>query len=230
VPELVLPTDGKLKYIGNYAFGSAIDGWGLASLTIPYGVEEIGVGAFYSHQIMTYLSLPASLVSIGENAFGLCPALESEIRLSGDIKSIGDYAFSACYKVPKITISGTDVVIGHFAFSDCKAATEINLSGVKQIGRKAFSGCKSVTDIWIPSGVDAIYGYAFNGCSSATSISVMGRPTNFLETAEYAFNGCPTSASVYLGGFTNEEVQLYGSRLGFKSGTTIRTSNGSVTI
>ena len=58
------PSGSALQSIGSYAFY----GYKLRKLSLPYGVERIGSDAFKNCDTLSYLELPGTVQSIGENA------------------------------------------------------------------------------------------------------------------------------------------------------------------
>src|SRR5205823_3354195 len=65
------------------------------SYTIPASVTSIGTNAFYECYSLTSVTIPDSVTSIGNNAFGDCTGLAS-VTIGNGVASIGDWAFSYC--------------------------------------------------------------------------------------------------------------------------------------
>ena len=65
------------------------------------------------------------------------------IRLSANVKTIGEYAFHWLTRVTKVSIEGSGVTIKHAAFSDCFRLTEFpfNAGVITSIGDAAFIHC-----------------------------------------------------------------------------------------
>lgn len=99
----VLPTDGSITEIGDYAFNNCI---GLESILIPESVIGIGNSAFSGCSKLTKIIIPESVTRIGSNAFSGCSEL-TEIIIPSGIKEFGDYVFSNCKKLENITFNGT---------------------------------------------------------------------------------------------------------------------------
>ena len=78
----VIPTDGSVTSIGDYAFSYCTS---LASVTIPNSVTSIGSYAFYECISLTSIAIPDSVTSIGGYAFGKCISLRS-VRFDGTVE------------------------------------------------------------------------------------------------------------------------------------------------
>ena len=87
---------------------------GQSHVTIPEGVKRIAPYAFYKHNGLLSVSMPDSLIEIGESAFEDCNNM-SEVFGGTNIQVIKDRAFNQC---PLQTVKITDAVesIGLLAF------------------------------------------------------------------------------------------------------------------
>ena len=96
---------------------------------------------------MTSVTIPNSVTSIGDGAFGGCIGLTS-LTIPNSVISIGDYAFSACTGLPSVTIPNSVTSIGDWAFSDCTGLTSVTIpNSVTEIGEGAFYYCLGLTRI-----------------------------------------------------------------------------------
>ena len=78
------------------------------------------------------------------------------------VSSIGDWVFSWCDSLTKVTIPNSITSIGDNAFRGCSGLTEVTIpNSVTSIGDGAFRGCTSLTDITIPNSVTSIGVKAF---------------------------------------------------------------------
>ena len=92
--------------------------------TIADGTVSISPWAFSSAQI-TSVSIPASVTSIGYNAFNGCPNLTSVI-IPASVTSIGNFAFQSCTKLEYVyVLPTTPPTIGYNPFNACNALTAI---------------------------------------------------------------------------------------------------------
>ncbi len=74
---------------------SAFEWCSVESITIPNSVISIGESAFKYCESLESVTIPNSVTSIGESAFGNCESLES-ITIPNSVTSIGVGAFSGC--------------------------------------------------------------------------------------------------------------------------------------
>lgn len=133
----------------------------LTSITIPASVVQIGEGAFAYCNKLTSINLPEGLTSIGNNAFQGCSAITS-IEIPASLKAISNYAFSGCSELAQITLNG-DISIGRFAFENCTKFEELVIAyTIVHIDDYAFSGCDSLWSIEIAE-IGTSASYAFFG-------------------------------------------------------------------
>jgi len=88
------------------------------------------------------LTLPSSLISIGDNSFHKCRNLE-EIELPDSVEKIGLSAFLGCTSLKKVHISKSLKTIKKGTFVNCESLTEIEIpDSVQEIEKTAFQGCR----------------------------------------------------------------------------------------
>ena len=156
-------------------------------------------------------TIPNSVTSIGDGAFGGCSGLTS-ITIPNSVTSIGDYAFYWCSGLTSVTIPNSVTSIGSYAFSNCSGLTSPVYNahcfaymptsyrgayaipeGIKQIAGGAFYYCDGLTSVTIPNSVTSIGRSAFNSCRSLTSITI---PNSVTSIGDYAFGDCTGLTSV----------------------------------
>lgn len=108
----VIPS--SVSSIADYAFRFS----GLTSLTIPNSVISIGDWSFGACTGLTSVTIPNSVTQIGAEAFDYCSGLTS-LSISASVSSIGDYAFDYCSGLTSITCLNDDpenVTLGNGVF------------------------------------------------------------------------------------------------------------------
>ena len=98
---------------------------------------------------LTSVTIPNSVIEIGEEAFSGCTNLTS-VNIGNSVTSIGNYAFFNCSSLTSVTIPDSVTYIGFSAFEYCESLTSVTIpNSVTSIGEAAFSGCNSLTSMTI---------------------------------------------------------------------------------
>ena len=125
----------------------------LTTVVIPEGTEYIADSSFSNEDVdferrhtISSISLPSSLVSIGNNAFSSCGDLTA-IEIPDGVVSIGAGAFSKCHSLTTIVIPESVTTIGDEAFYYCDGLTSISIPDGVEIGNDAFARCSSLASI-----------------------------------------------------------------------------------
>ena len=102
----IIPTDGSVTSIGDYAFSSC------KSITIPDSVTSIGYYAFYGCTSLTSITIPNSVRRINNHAFRDCTSLTS-ITFEGTVAEWNAIVFSTYwhYNVPATEVVCSDGVV-----------------------------------------------------------------------------------------------------------------------
>ncbi len=141
---------------------------------------------------MDSITIPSSIISIGNEAFSGCSSLRKVVledatkTLSFGTSSSSQITFSDC-PIESIYL-GRDISYYYSPFGNKTTLTELTIgNSVTSIRDKAFSGCNSLTSVTIPNSVTWIGGSTFSDCSSLDSIAI---PSNVTSIGSNAFNGC----------------------------------------
>lgn len=155
-----------------------------------FAVTHIVNGAFSAAaggNNITYIYIPSSVVSIGEQSFAGATSLrELDLRHASGLKVIGKEAFKNTTSLDSVDLSNTAVtVIGESAFQGSERLTNVTLGGVKKIEGRAFNGAKALVNIDL-SRVIHIGAYAFEDCAALSGINL----TSLRTLGGNAFEGC----------------------------------------
>lgn len=105
-------TDSVIS-IGKYAFADCSN---LTTISLSNNLSTLSDGLFYyCDNLSDEIVLPEKLVSIGNNTFEHCRALEI-VNLPQSVTSIGSKAFYHCYALTEITIPESVISVGNNAF------------------------------------------------------------------------------------------------------------------
>ena len=160
-------------YSGDKPTGSLTIPASIQSGNVSYSVTSIGQGVFYNCYGLTSITIPASVTTIGQDAFAGSHLATVSFGAGSQLTTIGDAAFYNCWNLPSITLPASVTSIGQEAFSSCSGLTTVNFalgSQLTTIGNGAFYKT-GLTSITIPASVTTIGQSAFSYCSGLTSVS-----------------------------------------------------------
>ncbi len=190
VTALTLPAElaGRTQlHIGPGACAAA--GNVLTSVTLPTSILTIGSNAF-SGQPLTSVVIPEGVTAIGIGAFGGCSGLTS-VTLPSTLQTLSGFNGTG---LASIAIPDGVTEIGAHAFNDCAYLTDVTLpASLKTIGEYAFYGLK-ITGIDLPDGLETIGRYAF----SRTWLGDVVMPDSVISLGEGAYASCERMQSVRL--------------------------------
>jgi len=156
----------------------------IKKVVIQEGIINISRYAFWYCSSLTSLTLPSSLIEIGNYAFYNCNI--TDIDFPDKLQYIGESAFSF-NDFTTITIPSTITEIDYEVFRSCTKLKTVNLpSTITSIGKYAFYGCNSLVSINLPSSLKTIDDYAFEYCAFSSLII----PSSVSSIGKAAFIGC----------------------------------------
>ena len=142
-------------------------GTALYGTVTTYAGNEIPRTAFFGKKLTT-VNLPVNLESINYAAFAGCNQLTS-ITLPSTLVYIGDYAFSGC-GLTSIELPQSVEVMGKGVFSRCESMTSAVINS-KFIGDFAFLGDYRLNNVSVGANVGYILRGVFNGCTALTTLN-----------------------------------------------------------
>jgi len=119
----------------------------------------------------------------------------TSMKLSKNLKKIGDWAFNGCKKKESCLIHDNVEEIGKYAFSNCHALTLMRLSkNLKKIGQYAFRGCENMESCLMHDNVEEIGKNSFDHCTALTSIRLS---KNLKYIGNRAFDECASLDAIF---------------------------------
>ena len=206
-------TGNPNKYSGNIDIPATVEYDG-----ITYNVTSIGDRAFIENKDVISVSIPNSVLTIGENAFGYCDI--TSIIIPNSVTTLDKKAFNNCRKLESITMGTGITTIGKNAFQMCMVLDKVIVNDLKAWCQISFSdypfGWNSghlysdenteITELVIPDGLTTIKSGAFHGCKYLTTLIV---PNSVTQIEAGAFSNCEGLTEVklpnsitYLSGFS----------------------------
>lgn len=172
-----------------------------------YAANSIPDYAFYDPSIYLYkpsltsLVLPATLVSIGKQAFYFNWNLAGTITLPASVTSIGDLAFYGCYALESFSITKTNSRYSTnsgilysksadtlFICPNAKSGIITLPSTVKHIYSSAFENCYNLNSITLPASLESVGKYGFANCAGINGTLYL--PSSLKKIEDQAFYSC----------------------------------------
>lgn len=193
------------------------------TLTLGKNLRTIGESAFCESRYTGSLTIPDSVVEIGERAFYQCENLNGTLTLGRSLRTIGKEAFYWCAFTGSLTIPEGVAEIADGAFSSLYQFNRDGMfngtltlpSTLKTIGAEAFAYTDFSGELLIPDGVTSIGASAFEECDGFGG--TLSLPDSVKTVGESAFYQCEGFTGLKLSaGLTKIEklsfAHMYGLR------------------
>lgn len=169
------------------------------SVTLPATLVSIADNAFYNCDELKSITIPASVETIEEYCFDYCYDLESVTFEGGSkLTSIGDYAFDCCEALKNITIPASVETIGEYCFYCCTALESVTFeegSKLTSIAQNAFGECPTLKNVTIPASVKTIGEFCFAYCYALESVT-FEKGSKLTTIGGSAFDSCEALKSI----------------------------------
>jgi len=187
-------------------------------VVIDTGVTTIDIEAFAACYNLISVTIPNTIIIIGDGAFRACENLAS-VTIPNSVNTIEDYTFYGCESLTSITIPNSIIKISPYTFNDCRRLSSIIIpNSVTDIGIFAFQNCTSLLSVIIPNSVTTIGHFTFSGCSSLMSVTI---PNSVASIREGAFGFCSSLNTITI---PNSVETIYNSAFSYCTGLTSITS------
>ena len=133
--------------------------------------DELGVGFFLKCKSLKAITLPGNLKSVGDYAFSNCSSLET-LNLPSGITTIGNNALYYCSSLTNLTLPSGLISIGDRAFENCYSLTSLEFpSSLTTLGELVFAGCYELSNLTLHSNLtDVKSNYLFGGASNYNNL------------------------------------------------------------
>ena len=194
------------------------------TLTLGKNLRTIGESAFCESRYTGSLTIPDSVVEIGERAFYQCENLNGTLTLGRSLRTIGKEAFYWCAFTGSLTIPEGVAEIADGAFSSLHQFNRDGMfngtltlpSTLKTIGAEAFAYTDFSGELLIPDGVTSIGANAFAKCDGFGG--TLSLPDSVKTVGESAFYQCEGFTGLKLSvGLTKIERYSFAHMYGLKT-------------
>lgn len=161
---------------------------------VNYAVTGIESRAFY-HTDLSSVTIPASMKSIGNEAFRDCTSLQTvDFAGASQLQTIGTNAFYNCYNLQTVDFGSMSQLqtIEYSAFGFCRSVQTVDLSGAPQlqtIKSYAFAYCRDLQSVDLSGApqLQTIGNHAFSECAHLQTAVL---PVGLTSIGEGAFSPC----------------------------------------
>ena len=185
----------------------------LKSATLGSSLTSIKAYAFYNCPVFDTVSLPASLVEMGNYCFRGTALADIPAGLHDC--NFGEHIFEAT-PMTSVTIPAGMKTVPAYMFNTCASLTEVNLNDVTSVGNFAFSGCSLLSSVSAPNvvtvGSDAFYrNYALvsielpsvvtvksDAFTESSSLQTVDLGSHITSIGQDCFNNIQTMQAIYI--------------------------------
>ena len=172
-----------------------------AELVVPSHVNgkpvtSVDEDAFGDTSIVS-LTLPWTVVSLGEECFGACRLLET-VTFSEGLQMIGYGSFVDCVSIKTLTFPASLESVGNSAFRECSGLEEVTFLGNASLGNMCFSDCTSLKKVTFSGTDKRSYSFKSEAFANNTSLETAVFSEGLKEIGSWCFSGCTALKTVSL--------------------------------
>ena len=219
IPDNVTSIGDSAFYISDYLRPET-----QGTLTLGKNLRTIGAFAFCESRYTGSLTIPDSVVEIGNRAFYKCENLNGTLTLGKNLRTIGKEAFYWCAFTGSLTIPEGVAEVADGAFSSLYQFNRDGMfngtltlpSTLKTIGAEAFAYTDFSGELLIPDGVTSIGASAFAECDGFGG--TLSLPDSVKTVGASAFYRCEGFTGLKLSaGLTKIEKLSFAFMAGLKT-------------
>lgn len=199
-------TESALKYVENETGYTVLGGkyFKETNVIIPaeYNgkqVTKIDDNAFSGNTHIEMITLPATIIEIGNRAFKDCVSLKL-LRFDFNKNTAQNEIIALALKNENGKINATNLKkIGVEAFYNCKSLETIDLQGVEIIYARAFYGCAKLHSVTIPETIQLVGERVFAKCDTLQKIIIEGAKDDLTGFADDWKDGLSQNVKITAG-------------------------------
>lgn len=160
-------------YVGQEAFRNCVT---LTNITAR--IAAVDDGAFRNCMSLRAITFVSSGIEyIGSNAFNGCVLIQ-KVSIPSSVVTIGDSAFGGCRDITSLTFESDETLqkIGYSAFGGCSLLTKVILpSSLDELNASAFYGCSDLAYVEFGENIRTVGKDAFALCKNGLEVRFTGK-------------------------------------------------------
>ncbi len=214
--SVTVPAELAGKKVTSIAEGAFFGMTGITSITLPEGLESIGIYAFSDCTALESVSIPSTVWKISPFAFDKTPWFNEQTDefvtvgdgvliayngtsrtpiLPDSVRHLGG-AFAGREDIYALTLGRGVLSISDMALSFCTSLTSIDLGlSLVYVGEQAFSGSERISSLIFP---DTLRFLGYQACLNCYGIKYVYLGKSLTELGANAFEYCQAMRVVYV--------------------------------
>ncbi len=138
-------------------------------LIVSEGVQRLSAHAFSDCPKLQSVSLPLSLVALGEYCFSRCLGLR-QVVLPPCLSRLANDAFNGCANLAEVSFPTELEAIGKECFASTGLVSLTLPEGLRALEDGAFHDCRRLRSVTLPASLERIGNYCFHYCDSLVEV------------------------------------------------------------